>query len=569
MSFLIRQIEATAGGRSITRDRAVAKPELTLGRSADNDIALPDLALDPVHARIALDAQGKVRVDAAGTLGFYLDGANTRVATIDPTSGGELRFGSYRVTVAAAPGGAVLLTVQAIESSAGATIDPKAGFTLRHALPSKRAVSWLLALFILGFFLALPITSHLTRGPDPKARVLGDASWDPGPLSQAHHGLQGNCAACHVKPFEAVRDASCKGCHAQVHDHADPARLASARADLPWGQRITWRIAHAFGKPGPGACVDCHTEHQGAGAMAAPRQQFCADCHGSLKDRLRDTRLGNAADFGTLHPQFSPAVVSDRFTGKLSRVSLDSHPHEDSGLFFPHRMHLDPRGGVARMAVSLGAAQGYGSGLKCSNCHRPTEDGVRFKPVEMERDCESCHSLAYDKVGTTFRTLRHGNIDQMVADLGAADRVGHPLVSGRMRPGEFAVGGPYYATFSAPPAGIGSLQRALSRGGVCGECHTALWRNGKPGVVPVTQVSRYMDHGWFDHNAHRQTQCTSCHAARSSSSASDVLLPKIAQCRTCHMGEDASRAAVPSSCAMCHAYHPSPLIGTMRRRTRR
>jgi len=47
-------------------------------------------------------------------------------------------------------------------------------------------------------------------------------------------------------------------------------------------------------------------------------------------------------------------------------------------------------------------------------------------------------------------------------------------------------------------------------------------------------------------------------------SSSDVLLPDLASCRTCHGGE-ASAKAVPSSCAMCHDYHmdsgsPSMLI---------
>ena len=43
------------------------------------------------------------------------------------------------------------------------------------------------------------------------------------------------------------------------------------------------------------------------------------------------------------------------------------------------------------------AAEGYGAPLECADCHTPTADGVRFLPVEMEQDCESCHSLVYDR----------------------------------------------------------------------------------------------------------------------------------------------------------------------------
>jgi predicted CXXCH cytochrome family protein len=74
--------------------------------------------------------------------------------------------------------------------------------------------------------------------------------------------------------------------------------------------------------------------------------------------------------------------------------------------------------------------------------------------------------------------------------------------------------------------------------------------------MPVRQQSRFFQHGWFDHEAHKQEKCTSCHEAESSKQSSDLLLPGIAQCRTCHLGESAAKAEVPSSCAMCHTYHP-------------
>ncbi|OZA92268.1 MAG: hypothetical protein B7X57_08595, partial [Erythrobacter sp. 34-65-8] len=41
-----------------------------------------------------------------------------------------------------------------------------------------------------------------------------------------------------------------------------------------------------------------------------------------------------------------------------------------------------------------------------------------------------------------------------------------------------------------------------------------------------------------------------------SKTSNDLLLPEVAVCRECHLGEDARKAEVPSSCAMCHSYHP-------------
>jgi hypothetical protein len=83
-------------------------------------------------------------------------------------------------------------------------------------------------------------------------------------------------------------------------------------------------------------------------------------------------------------------------------------------------------------------------------------------------------------------------------------------------------------------------------------------------VKPVAFPLRYMHKGWFDHKAHETETCESCHAAPASSAATDLLLPDLASCRTCHGGESSSKA-VPSSCAMCHDYHmdtgaPSMLI---------
>jgi predicted CXXCH cytochrome family protein len=582
MTFRLRTIDTTADGRQIVRDRDVDRPELTIGRAAGNDIHLPDLAVDPAHARITR-RDGRLAVEALGTLGFGVDGVASRTATIDPAGGAELRFGGYDLTVSQDTDGTPLITIaRAASMDAGEATDQKQRFSLAAAMPGKRLLSWVLGAVILAVFLAFPVLSNLRHQADPAAPVHGDKAWSAGPLSLAHHQLEGECVACHVKPFEPVRDAACLSCHKDVHDHAPAARLAMARGGGPLGTRMLWAVAHVFGKEGPGACSECHREHEGesTAAMLSPRQQFCADCHGDLTGRLGDTKLGNAGDFGTLHPQFVVGVVKDPFTRKLTRVSLDASPRENNGLTFPHKLHLDPLGGVARMAATIGRERGYGrAGLQCADCHHPTEDGVRFKPVRMERDCEGCHSLAYDQVDGIVRTLHHGDVDQMMADLSASG-YHPPLAPGRRQPGQFsasqfAEGGKYHIDFAPPRYTSTTFRQALSRGGVCGECHTPTMQGGKPGVVPVTQVTRYMVNGWFDHKAHAQEKCTSCHAAETSTSASDVLLPKIAQCRTCHVGEngvspllrrtaaqpghgkDADRLKTPSGCVMCHGYHPS------------
>ncbi len=548
MAFRIRQIDVTATGREIVRERVVDHLRLTIGRAAENDLHLPDLALDPVHAEILDAGSGRIEVKALGPLTFTLDGASTRAASLLARDGGEFGFGGTRITLSEEDGVAVL-TVRAVAGLEHT--DQAAGFSVASVLPGRRRMAWIAALLIVGFLLVLPIASHLLRGAPPSARVIGDGAWSPGKLSLGHHKLEGQCETCHAKGFVAVREETCRSCHKDTHDHAAPNLLAGARGSVPMGRAMLNRVSAAFNRPGPGACSDCHVQHEGPEKTPPTKQVFCADCHAGLKDNLPDTKLENAGDFATLHPQFKPSVVTNADARSRTRLSLDAHPREDSGLTFPHRLHLNPLGGAARMAVSLGGSSGYGKPMTCANCHRANDDGVRFKPIEMERDCAACHSLAYDKIGGTVRTLHHGDVAQALADL-STYRGAVPLTQ-RQRPGAFGDGGIYHASFSAPPVPMA----AFAKNGVCGTCHTAEMRGGRLAVRRVTLPSRFMDHGWFDHRAHRQSQCSDCHAASGSNLSSDLLLPGIKTCRTCHAGEDSSEPKkVASGCAMCHSYHP-------------
>ena len=565
MTFTVRQISLTADGREIVRSVTFAKAELSLGRASTNDIHLPDLALEPEHARIEQIGVRTIRIRATGTLGFDIEGRTTRSADIDTSKGAELRFGGHRITVAQEDG-ATTLSIRRVDAVSEASEEKEEAkvFSLARLAPPKRLTAWGLVLAILIGFLAIPIYSYASRPANDTRNIykmVGDKSWSSGPLSQAHHALEGKCETCHQKAFVSVRDNACQTCHKSVHDHAPAARIAMARAEPGIGGKFLNMVAATFGKPAEGACVDCHREHEGAGPMQPAPQAFCTDCHGSLRDRLKDTKLANAADFGTAHPQFSALVqYNPGQHPSFTRASLDAKPMDDSGLKFPHDVHLSKTGGVARMARTLG---GYGDALACKDCHRPTADGVRFLPVDMERDCQSCHSLAFEKIGGTVRTLRHGQPEQVIADLRAYYRStapSQPIALGgmaRRRPGEYAQGRVYHAYFGAaaarPSRAEDAIRAVFSKGGACYDCHT-ITNNGGWQVTPVHQPMRYMMNGWFDHKAHSTETCESCHAAPRSHDARQLLLPGIDSCRTCHGGEK-SRADVPSGCAMCHSYH--------------
>ncbi|WP_404713034.1 cytochrome c3 family protein [Sphingomonas sp. MMS24-J13] len=574
MAFLLRSISQSATGRDIVREHRLDSDRLSIGRDPASDIHLEDLGAALHHALIHRIAPRRIMVTAIAGLPFSIDGRSTESAEIDVETGAEIRIASFRLTIswdADAQAVAILTERFGLLARSIETRGERAAFSLAGKIPGRRIMSWAGALLVLAMFLAWPIWSfhqregaRLTPAQLTQVSHVADASWSPGPLSAAHAALARNCTACHAKAFVSVRDETCRTCHAQTHDHADPARLARALAPDDWVGRLRLTIAHSFNRPA-GRCIDCHVEHQGDQAMPTPAQKFCADCHAALKAKLPDTKLPNASDFGTDHPQFTPAIMLQpgRYP-RFARTSLDANPREETGLKFPHALHVSAVNGVARMAQTLGQAPN-GKGLDCAACHKPDPNGGGFKPVTMEADCQSCHSLAFASNDGVPRTLRHGDPDEARAVLrdyfAAHGGTAQANLSGmaRRRPGDIA----------ASPTGANGAPQAIralfSRGGACFDCHT-IKPPSRPagldyGIAPVTLPTHYLTDGWFDHRAHATQNCTSCHAANVSNDASDVMQPKIAECRTCHAGEHATRAApVASSCAMCHVYHRDPSL---------
>jgi Cytochrome c3 len=575
MSFIVRQLSTTSDGREIVRSGTYDSATLNVGRDSANEIHLPDLAVDLLHARISRTESGRVRVESVGTLGFEADGRSVMNAEFSPDVGAELRFGGHRLTISS-DGGNAVITVKRTEAIAESTIErEEAGlFTLAHVMPGRRIMAWGFIAAMLALCLIWPIMSFMdTKGI--KTREAGfhaDTMWTSGDLSLAHQSLKDNCQACHVKKFEAVQDKSCLTCHKDdAHDHAPAARISRSMEAPGMGGSIKNWFKTSFGKPLSG-CVDCHTEHEGAGDMPRTAQAFCTDCHSTLNKRLTDTKLPNAADFGTDHPQFRPHLTVNPGAPErqTQRFTLAASTTEDNGLKFPHDSHLSKTNGIARMVRTMKGEQGWGDQLACKDCHTPSADGTRFQPVSMEQNCQSCHSLAFDRIGGTFRTLRHGEPAQVAADIRAFYRSTGPLrpinlsSMSRRRPGESAeieTAVDYNVGTRAWSGGAEEAVRAVfSKGGACYDCHTITPTNAGWNVMKVYQPARYMQKGWFDHNAHKQEDCASCHKADGSKVATDLLIPDLASCRTCHVGEGGAslakvKAPVESSCAMCHDYH--------------
>ncbi|MFN4019479.1 MAG: cytochrome c3 family protein [Erythrobacter sp.] len=561
MAFLIRTIDFTAAGREIIRDRMADKASLTIGRAAENDIHLPDLAVEQNHVRLDLADDGTLIAAALGTLGFGLDGRVVTEGRIDPRTGGEIALGSARLAVARESDGNISITIRQITPDEGKD-DKLRGFALASVLPSKRAMSWIFASAIVLLLLFVPVASHLLRTPvknDPEGKTPGqvvmDAAWSTGELSLRHHSLEDNCESCHVKAFESVQDETCRSCHKDTANHAAMPRQAKGMPALSAGDALQWNIAQSLGKEGPLGCVACHSEHEGKVRQQPASEAFCADCHANLDSRLTDTKLADAHDFGKGHPQFRPIFYASFGAAKPVRAAPGTKPVERSGLKFPHDVHMDAKGGAARMAVSL---PNYGNPLECKDCHSLKADKIGFRQVKMEDACESCHSLVSGRTASGFSKLRHGDIKDLAEDLSRISTGPRATpASTRRRPGQFARGGTYAADFGRPVRAYIGLSNALSPGGICTECHIPARKAGQADLIPVNLPDRFLTSGFFSHEAHKKEECTDCHAADTSKAASDLLIPDLKSCRDCHLGATAvkTRKIVPSSCAMCHAYH--------------
>src|ERR1700744_673280 len=97
MSFTLNQVTQRAGGGDIVRTKKIETAEPVIGRGADCDIQIPDLAVSLRHAVIRQLGRGRVEVKALGQLGFEANGAFTKSAQLLVADRPKLIFGSHEL----------------------------------------------------------------------------------------------------------------------------------------------------------------------------------------------------------------------------------------------------------------------------------------------------------------------------------------------------------------------------------------------------------------------------------------------------------------------------------------
>jgi hypothetical protein len=447
----------------------------------------------------------------------------------------------------------------------------------KRPVPLKRARFWL--------SVALPLLALLwisSRGFSGDHRV-----YSSGRLSQAHAVLERECAACHVQQagtFSAkAADSACLDCHdGPIHHDVSPIG----------GIHL--------------ACAECHTEHRGQINIASASNQACAACHADLTGEPRPPHY--SAHIRSLtdgHPEFAALRgYGIYYNGDPSGIRLNhaihmkpirrgpngpnvqlqcGNCHHARGAA-PDLMYSDPsyRSAVVSYKDPTRDFTIYSNSLKP---FRPVSGRELMAPVKFADACAGCHSLAFDErfdIGVphdepkVVRAFLLKKFQEYIA--------GHPAELRVPRdPSRDLTGKPDAPAFRMLTSAqwveerVSDAEELLWRKTCSMQCHALSMRikdsdrpplviprprtaaDNRPVLRPLPEmviaraVQQWMPHAKFDHDAHRGFSCVSCHAkALTSTEASDILLPGIAICQTCHAP---GPNHADSRCSECHTYH--------------
>ena len=409
------------------------------------------------------------------------------------------------------------------------------------------------------------------------------AQLSPGPLSEAHHPLEGvtQCFQCHERGAGAA-DAKCLGCHTEIgwlrargrglHGRVQSTPCAKCHPDhagrafqlVRWDEGAAERFDHrraAFalvGRHGTLPCAGCHQprfQRSGGAALIRKRdraaswlglERACTACH-------QDPHAGAVgSDCTRCHGQqaWKPAAGFDH--AKTAYPLTGRHATVECA-----KCHLSPRLELATDAQGKPASRYQPvPHADCTSCHRDPHAG-RFPGA-----CAKCHTTQ------GFQVVDARGFDH--------ERTRYPL-RGR------------HATVACAkchdPGPAGGQKPAFDR---CDRCH----RDAHAGLAtlagrPADCVACHAVQGWKPstytasaHQAsayplegrHAATECAKCHRQEADSSvaalgsARVLLRPAHARCLDCHTDPHRGRfepggvRAQAASCRACHTmegYRPT------------
>lgn len=562
-------------GLKETQTQEYAKDSILLGRGAACDVRLLGKRVSLNHAQLSI-REDRLFVDDMESLSGIR--VNLSIAPkAELKVGDELSIGKYTFTIKKEGEQWCLVEsrgdeeddsdLEALVAAQSSKLDYK------KQLPSLTTLSTVFALTVLGGYFVLPFFN------------LNRSSWNSGPISNPHKMIENDCSQCHSSAFVQVQDQQCVSCH-QMTEHAD------TYTDL-----LEAHPSHEL------RCAQCHMEHNGDAGLIVNESARCAECHGNIENLLPKDKVEvvNVSNFES-HPEFRIRVKNE--SGEVVRKQLSKTSMDGTQIKLNHKIHLQP---------DIAGAQGPET-LTCYDCHRLTEDMREFKPISFESDCQSCHPLEFDP-RLPGKSVPHGDAEMVYNYLYAEYAklfLGEEGKKAEVFEAEFRRRKPGKSvtreeelefTRTAVESQARSVEESMFNRTACHLCHmvtrsdAGVSVDGKDGVEvesvseeaggtavqlaksdkvvvkgsmfkidPPEIPTRWFSASGFDHGAHQEISCTSCHqGVRESEVTSDLLLPGIANCRQCH-GEQSKKGMVRADCITCHSFHDPALMDEDRKR---
>jgi predicted CXXCH cytochrome family protein len=559
MKILIKHLlKKTRSGGYAKRNEVIEAPSIRFGRGSECEVHLTDPRILLFQLEIT-ERSGKLHLESQGDSDFQVNDQISTKASVK--SGDKVQIGAYDIEILGNEEGfdAIFTLEHSRPLGDELTALKKRSNTKFTTLGlSIRGWSWLLFTTVIIIGILGPLTAFIIKpkGEDPLAKTKttgllasADRVWLSGPHSSVHAHFSNRCETCHTNAFKQVMNRVCFDCHDNAGHHADPSEFPGASLD---GQQ----------------CQNCHKEHTGDRGLLITTERFCTNCHNEILAVAENSKLKNVSDFDE-HPQFRPMLIKTHQPQTFERVAIDGktpRPIDRSNLKFSHNKHLKKNG--------VRHPDGTRTVLNCGFCHKPETGGIAIQPISFEKHCSNCHDLKFEPqapnkemphrnissardyiLGTYAEFALRGNWIEPAATTENTSTF-RKLISDKPVTKEEKKAALDWAETKAEEI----LQGKFGRG-LCGECHEIVDNEKMKSwdVAPVFVPTKWLPKSYFNHKPHKDRKCTTCHAAKNSEEATDVLLPSVETCQECHGGEFTT-TKVRSTCTECHSFHREDLM---------
>lgn len=332
MRVLIRRRMGGVEHDSTFHETELLTNSLALGADPSNELQLLAPGAAGQHAALLPDGNGRATLRVVAAHKTLVNGVPSSGCDVAP--GDLLVLGASRIEVLSPPSGFdFALAIEEETDPTAPSLERNYAAALIGPRTSARRLAWLGVAVVVIFCLLVPlaVTQFMPKTTRSNPILLTDAVWSTGELHVAHRdAVDGDCGACHVRPFERVQDVSCGACHEKIAEHASQDQLESRALA---SQR----------------CASCHLEHNEPGSLRSVADAQCSACHAT-------------GSFASAHAEF------------------EDYPHIGrTPVIFDHSAHSGKHYADTQKP------------FQCLSCHKSDGAGQRMATTGFDAMCVDCH----------------------------------------------------------------------------------------------------------------------------------------------------------------------------------